>query len=249
MLLHIKLFAGLADVFGSGELVFETDETQLTIARLKELLMQQYPHLSNHLQSAFFAKNHTYAAMNEPVCEEDELALIPPVSGGSEPAVPEEAKPVKYWLTFKRLDSEEAMQRAAHPNRGATLLFVGTTREFTYGKRTLLLQYEAYEPMALAMMKQIGAEIAARWPDTECAIVHRLGQVEIGEASVIIAVSSPHRAACYEASRYAIERLKQIVPIWKKEIWEDGSEWKGAQQHSWSPLVPLRTEKEEENRS
>jgi molybdopterin synthase catalytic subunit len=89
--------------------------------------------------------------------------------------------------------------------------------------------------MALSAMQQIGHELKAQWPGTLCAITHRLGKVDIGEISVVIAVSSPHRAECYEASRYAIERLKQIVPIWKKEIWEDGSEWKGHQQGTWNP--------------
>ena len=106
----------------------------------------------------------------------------------------------------------------------------------TYGQRTVLLEYEAYIPMALKTMETIGEEIENQWPGTLCAITHRLGKVAIAEASVVIAVSSPHRAHCYEASRYAIERLKQIVPIWKKEIWEDGSEWKGSQTGPWNPL-------------
>ncbi|MNG06951.1 Molybdopterin synthase catalytic subunit [compost metagenome] len=90
--------------------------------------------------------------------------------------------------------------------------------------------------MAVKTMEQIGSEISDRWSGTLCAIVHRTGVVDIADISVVIAVSSPHREACYEASRYAIERLKQIVPIWKKEIWEDGSEWKGHQQGPWNPL-------------
>jgi molybdopterin synthase catalytic subunit len=92
--------------------------------------------------------------------------------------------------------------------------------------------------MALAKLRQIGAEITERWPGTRCAISHRIGRVDIAEISVVIAVSAPHRAGCYEASRYAIERLKQIVPIWKKEIWEDGSEWKGHGLGPWDPRVP-----------
>jgi MoaE-MoaD fusion protein len=125
------------------------------------------------------------------------------------------------------------------PQQGATLTFIGSTREFTFGKRTVLLEYEAYTPMALAAMKQIGDEIENQWPGTLCAITHRLGKVGIGEISVVIAISAPHRAECYEASRFAIERLKQIVPIWKKEIWEDGSEWKGHQQGNWDPTRTL----------
>lgn len=106
----------------------------------------------------------------------------------------------------------------------------------TGDQRTVHLEYEAYIPMALSTMKTIGDEINEKWPGTQCAISHRLGKVDIAETSVVIAVSSPHRANAYEASRYAIERLKQIVPIWKKEIWEDGSEWKGHQTGPWDPL-------------
>ncbi|MNF04742.1 Molybdopterin synthase catalytic subunit [compost metagenome] len=93
--------------------------------------------------------------------------------------------------------------------------------------------------MAVATMRQIGDEIAQRWQGALCAISHRIGVVGLAETSVVIAVSSPHRDSCYEASRYAIERLKQIVPIWKKEIWDDGSEWKGHQLGPWNPTLPL----------
>ncbi len=143
-----------------------------------------------------------------------------------------------YELTYAPLSVEQTTAKVIRPEHGAALSFTGTTREFTHGKRTVHLEYEAYEPMALKTMEQIGREIAERWPGTLCAISHRLGKVDIAEISVVIAVSSPHRAECYEASRYAIERLKQIVPIWKKEIWEDGSEWKGHQLGPWNPTAP-----------
>ncbi|UJF36273.1 molybdenum cofactor biosynthesis protein MoaE [Paenibacillus hexagrammi] len=153
--------------------------------------------------------------------------MIPPVSGG---------QPSRCSITYDKIDTERVASLVNHPNHGASLVFIGTTREMTHGQRTVLLEYEAYVPMALKTMETIGEEIDRKWPGTLCAITHRLGKVEIAEASVVIAVSSPHRADCYEASRYAIERLKQIVPIWKKEIWEDGSEWKGSQTGPWNPL-------------
>jgi molybdopterin synthase catalytic subunit len=140
-----------------------------------------------------------------------------------------------YQIVHEAISIEKVSQLVISPSHGATLSFIGTTREFTFGKRTVLLEYEAYIPMALLAMSQIGDEISVQWPGTLCAITHRLGKVEIGEVSVVIAVSTAHRADCYEASRFAIERLKQIVPIWKKEIWEDGSEWKGHQQGTWDP--------------
>lgn len=141
-----------------------------------------------------------------------------------------------YVITNEPLRVDEVLQKVDDPNHGANIAFVGTTREYTYGKRTLSLKYEAYIPMALKTLEQIGKEIDHKWADTKTAISHRLGTVEIGESSVVIAVSSPHRDDCYQASRYAIERLKQIVPIWKQEIWEDGSEWKGHQLGPWNPM-------------
>ena len=121
-------------------------------------------------------------------------------------------------------------------NHGAALTFVGTTREMTGEQRTVHLEYEAYVPMALSQMANIGSEISERWPGVRCAISHRIGQVDVAEISVIIAVSSPHRSDCYDASRYAIERLKQTVPIWKRKYgtmvpsgrdinWDPGTPW------------------------
>jgi len=142
-----------------------------------------------------------------------------------------------YEITEGPIDPTDVGRKVIVPEQGATLLFVGTTREWTQGKRTVLLEYEAYVPMALKAMAQIGDEIAERWPGARCAITHRVGRVDVAEASVVIAVSAPHRDVCYEASRHAIERLKQIVPIWKKEVWEDGTEWKGAQTGPWNPMA------------
>lgn len=141
-----------------------------------------------------------------------------------------------YVITRDKIEFEQVTAKTVRPEHGATLAFIGTTREWTHGKRTVVLEYEAYSPMALKAMRQIGDEIAQRWNGAVCAITHRIGRVDIAEASVVISVSAPHRDACYEASRYAIERLKQIVPIWKKEVWEDGTEWKGAQTGPWNPL-------------
>jgi molybdopterin synthase catalytic subunit len=141
-----------------------------------------------------------------------------------------------YVITDAPLDITQVTNKVIDADHGASLSFVGTTREHTHGQRTVSLEYEAYIPMALKTMEQIGEEIAKRWPGAKIAISHRIGLVGIGEISVIIAVSAPHRDRCYEANRYAIERLKQIVPIWKKELWEDGSEWKGHQQGPWNPI-------------
>jgi Molybdopterin converting factor, large subunit len=237
----IRLFAGLNERLGTSLIELNAQHSALTVAALKALLIERFPSHEHLIQLCFLACNQTYATDEAVINHTDELALLPPVSGGEETAsdsmqAPEVAAPL-YWLTDQPISVEEVTRRVITPDNGASLAFVGTTREWTAGQRTVRLEYEAYAPMAVRTMEQIGEEIAARWNGARCAIAHRTGIVDVADISVVIAVSSPHRNECYEASRYAIERLKQIVPIWKKEIWEDGSEWKGHQTGPWNPLA------------
>ncbi|GGG74940.1 molybdenum cofactor biosynthesis protein [Paenibacillus radicis (ex Gao et al. 2016)] len=239
---NIKLFAGLPERFGASNISIADTAEQLTAGQLKQLLAERYPEHADLLRISFVACNQTYASDDAIVRCSDELALLPPVSGGqpSENASSTGRAAIpRYVITAEPIQSDEVLRKVIVAEHGASLVFVGTTREWTQGQRTIRLEYEAYEPMAVKMMEQIGDELAERWPGTLCAITHRIGDVAIAETSVVIAVSSPHRESCYEASRYAIERLKQIVPIWKKEIWEDGSEWKGHQLGPWQPAKPL----------
>ncbi|WP_199426409.1 molybdenum cofactor biosynthesis protein MoaE [Thermaerobacillus caldiproteolyticus] len=134
-----------------------------------------------------------------------------------------------FMITEKPISIEKVIQKVIRPEAGAITTFIGTVRELTNGKRTLFLQYEAYVTMAEKMLVQIGKEIREKWPEAKVAITHRIGKLDIGDIAVVIAVSTPHRNDAYEANRYAIERIKQIVPIWKKEHWEDGTEWVGNQ--------------------
>nr|WP_226530176.1 molybdenum cofactor biosynthesis protein MoaE [Metabacillus niabensis] len=124
---------------------------------------------------------------------------------------------------------EEITNKVIRNEAGAVTTFTGTVREFTYGKRTLSLEYQAYEKMAVKKLEQIGEEIKEKWSDAKVAITHRIGKLEISDIAVVIAVSTPHRKDAYAANEYAIERIKQIVPIWKKEIWESGEAWIGDQ--------------------
>jgi len=124
---------------------------------------------------------------------------------------------------------EEITSKVIRNEAGAVTTFIGTVREFTHGKRTLSLEYQAYEKMAVKKLEQIGKEINEKWNDSKVAITHRIGKLEITEIAVVIAVSTPHRKDAYAANEYAIERIKQIVPIWKKEIWENGESWIGDQ--------------------
>jgi molybdopterin synthase catalytic subunit len=248
MRIQLYLFAGLADLLGGATVTVELPGERATAGELKRWLAERNPNSASLIEASFVAKNQAYAEDNEPFGEGDELALIPPVSGGggavdgSDPAGALAAAAVRqYEVTYSPLDVEAVTRKVICPEHGAALTFCGTTREYTDGKRTTLLEYEGYVPMAVKTLAQIGAEIAERWPGALTAITHRLGRVDIGEISVIIAVSTPRRADCYEASRYAIERLKQIVPIWKKEVWEDGSEWQGSQLGPWDPTAAPKT--------
>ncbi|XEC96430.1 molybdenum cofactor biosynthesis protein MoaE [Paenibacillus tarimensis] len=238
----IQLFAGLSERFGQTSISLAFEEPELQIRELKERIIERFPEHSDLVRVSFVAKNQAYASDDEYITGTDEIALLPPVSGGEDTQIVH-GKEVDgnslFQVTSSPLSVEHITALVNSPANGAALTFIGTTREWTYGKRTVRLEYEAYIPMAEHTLRQIGDEINSKWPGARCAIHHRIGVVEIAEASVVIAVSAPHRAQCYEASRYAIERLKQVVPIWKKEIWQDGSEWKGHQLGPWNPLSPL----------
>lgn len=127
------------------------------------------------------------------------------------------------------LSMEEVVSKVKQRECGAICSFIGTVRELTHGKRTLKLEYQAYKPMAIKTLEQIGQEVQQKWPGSTIAITHRVGTLEITDIAVVIAVSTPHRKAAYEANEYVMERIKQIVPIWKKEYWEDGTKWIGDQ--------------------
>jgi len=129
-------------------------------------------------------------------------------------------------LTEKPIDPTAVLAQVASHDAGAVVLFLGTTREFTHGRRTASLEYECYPKMAEKKLAELASQARRRWPLTACAIVHRLGHLELGEASIAIAVSAPHRQAAFEAGQWLIDTIKEVVPIWKCENWADGTtEW------------------------
>lgn len=136
---------------------------------------------------------------------------------------------MNFEIAKETIDIQSVINKVVRRDAGAITTFIGTVRELTNGKKTLFLIYEAYEAMAVKKLKQIGQEIEERWEGSNVAITHRVGRLDITDVAVVIAVSTPHRADAYEANRYAIERIKEIVPIWKKEHWENGEEWMGNQ--------------------
>lgn len=235
MQISILLFAGLADVVGQSSIELELPEGA-TVRDLINRLAEKYPHAEKLIRNSAIALNQEYAEQEQEIHPNAEVAVIPPVSGGEKPFCS---------VTEKPLSADELIQKVTNPYAGAVLTFAGTVREFTHGQRTVSLEYEAYAPMAVRKMEEIGEEIEKRWPGVRIAMAHRIGNLRIGEISLLIAVASPHRNEAFESGHYAIERLKEIVPIWKKEIWEDGSAWQGPQTGPWDPRkkpgIPKKT--------
>lgn len=139
---------------------------------------------------------------------------------------------MNFEISKEPINTQAVIDKVVQREAGAITTFIGTVRELTHGKKTLYLIYEAYESMAVKKLEQIGREIEEKWEGSKVAITHRVGKLDITDIAVVIAVSTPHRADSYEANRYAIERIKEIVPIWKKEHWEDGQEWIGNQKET-----------------
>lgn len=150
------------------------------------------------------------------------------------------------WITGEPIEINDVITKVVRPEAGAVNTFIGTVREFTKGKKTLYLEYQAYASMAEKKLAEICVEIDKKWGNTETAIAHRVGRLEISDVAVVIAVSTPHRKDAFAASSYAIERIKEMVPIWKKEHWEDGDLWIGDQKEekSYENQVPVKGEME-----
>lgn len=186
-----------------------------------------FPRLAVLRPSIVFARNQHFSAASAPVEDGDEVAFLPPVSGGSGPYLHEKTDDRGNFFAITRdpIDAGELRQRILDGSDGAIVLFEGVVRNNTKGRATRFLDYEGYEPMALEAMARIGREIASQYQVGRIAMVHRLGLMQIGEASVMIAVAAPHRRPAFEAALEGINRLKKTVPIWKKEHFEDGEVW------------------------
>jgi len=190
-----------------------------------ELILASYPQLQRFGRSLLFAVNQEYAAPEIPIAEGDELAIFPPVSGGSSDELNQPKSHDFFQLTPEPLDVGDIARRVVLPHCGATVTLDGYAREWTRCRRTLYLAYEAYEEMAVKQMEHLGMEAHEQFEIAHIGIVHRTGRVNIGETSIVIAVSAPHRRAAFATCEWAIREVKRTVPIWKKEIFEDGEEW------------------------
>jgi molybdopterin synthase catalytic subunit len=209
MKVAVRLFAALRERAGAREADLELDDGASVDDVWPALGLGDEP------AGLVYAVNRTYVERGTPLADGDEVALIPPVSGGA------------FLLSGEPLSLERAASEVASDDAGAIATFVGTTRARSRGRDVIRLEYEAYEGMAEAEMERIAGELRARHDVIDVAIHHRVGPVEIGETSVVIAVSAAHRSAAFDACREAIDTLKQTVPLWKKELYVGGEEWIG----------------------
>lgn len=225
MQIHVLLFATLRDRVGERKLTLQYPGESATLGDLKAYLVRQYPALADNLPSANSAINEEFAFDADPVKDGDEVAFFPPVSGGQSDL------PEVFQLAEEPIDHDEIVHAVTTPETGAVVVFSGMVRGKTqkdgHLPQTSHLEYEAYESMALAKMKQVADEIRQQYPDVlGIAIIQRVGRLEVGQNTILIACSSAHRdGGCFEGARYGIDRLKEIVPVWKKEIGTAGETW------------------------
>jgi molybdopterin synthase catalytic subunit len=217
MQVRVLFFGILKDLTGKA-----SDPVDLrdgaTVRDLLALYEAQMPRLKESLPSLAIAVNQSYADPETVLHNDDEVALLPPVSGGGPDST-------RSAIVREKIQTQEIVSGLKRGEDGATLVFEGIVRNQTRGRRTLYLDYEAYEPMALQEMESLSAQALQQFQIRDVAIIHRLGRLEIGETSVLIAVASAHRAPAFEACRWLIDTLKRTVPIWKKEYFEDGAVW------------------------
>jgi len=187
-----------------------------TVSTAFQSLVAKFSELERFGRSLLFAVNQEYATRETVLRDNDELAVFPPVSGGSHDF---------FEITTEPIDVGAVARRVVLPECGATVTLDGYAREWTKGQHTLYLVYEAYDAMALTEMQRLGVEAHERFDIAHLGIVHRTGRLEIGETSVVIAASAPHRQAAFQACEWTIKELKRTVPIWKKEVFENGEVW------------------------
>jgi molybdopterin synthase catalytic subunit len=223
MRVRVLFFGVLKDMVGRAEETVEVGP-DATLGTVFEQYAERFATLRDRRSSILFARNREFATSDTALSEDDEVALLPPVSGGSGPKIQDEAGHF-FAITREQIDGQALARRLQRPEDGAVIVFEGVVRNNTKGRPTLYLEYECYEEMAIGRMAQIGREIAGQFAIGRIGMVHRLGRLQIGEASVAIVATAPHRKPAFEAALEGINRLKREVPIWKKEFFADGATW------------------------
>jgi molybdopterin synthase catalytic subunit len=213
---HVRLFASYREAAGVGHLELDLRPGASVKDAIAEIA-RRHPLVSEG-RSVVIAKNREYVTPDEPLADGDEIALIPPVSGG-------EATIPRVRVMSTRLSVDEAIAAASERAWGGIVVFLGTVRESSRGKRVTHLEYEAYAEMAEAKMAQIAEALEKKHAPCRVVLHHRIGDLAIGEIAVIVVAGAPHRDAAFQAARQAIDDLKTVVPIWKKEYSDDGAVW------------------------
>lgn len=223
MQIRVLFFGMLKDLAGRPSDSLSLPENA-TLADVLNHYERAIPRLNEFMSSVALSVNQQYAAPDTRLSPGDEVALLPPVSGGcAESSSSERSKHAA--IVNGAIDTAALVKGIRHPEDGAIAVFEGIVRNHSRGRRSLYLDYEAYEGMALKQMEELAARALSEFGIRDVALVHRLGRLEIGETSVLIVVASAHRAAAFDACRWLIDTLKRTVPIWKKEYFEDGAVW------------------------
>jgi MoaE-MoaD fusion protein len=225
---RVRLFARYREATGQERLDVDLPDGS-TVESAWSAVVTRHPVLSEYRPFTLFAVGHDYVPSDHRLRAGDELCLFPPVSGGSGEASERPAADVFRVVTHP-LSADALAALLDDPGAGGIVLFSGVVRDEKGGRRVKFLEYEGHAPMAEAKLREIGAAIRARWPGVRrVAMLHRLGRLEIGESSVLLGVSAAHRGEAFDACEFAIDTLKQTIPIWKKEHFEDGEVWVGLQ--------------------
>ena len=221
MRVRVRLFARYREALGREQLEVDLPEDG-TVESAWSAVADRHPELVPYRPFTLFAVGQDYVTPDHRLRPDDELCLFPPVSGGAGADI--------YRVVTEPLSPDAIAAEVDDPGAGGIVIFSGVVRNETGGRPVKFLEYEAHAPMAEVKMRKIGESLRARWPGVKrVAMLHRIGRLEIGEASVLIAVSAAHRGDAFEACRYAIDTLKRTVPVWKKEHFEDGEVWVGLQ--------------------
>ncbi len=239
MRVSLRLFAGLHDLVGRKDIVMDLAEGA-TVDQLKVRIADEYPVVRPLLKTLVFAIDDEYIPTNQVLHEGAEVSLIPPVSGGAQ-AVEGPPATEPFWVTGQRLEPhvQTLVDLVRRDDNGAIALFYGVVRNNSEGRRVEWIEYEAHESMALKKMREVAAQTKNQFPAVGAiGVWHRIGTLEIGETSLLVAVASPHRKEAFEACHWAVDRIKEVVPVWKKEHWQGGAAWVGGHPVEPPPSTP-----------
>jgi molybdopterin synthase catalytic subunit len=236
MRIRVLFFGLLKDICGRAEDLLELP-AGASLRSVFDHYAGLFPQLAGMAQSIVLARNREFAPPSEILADGDEVALLPPVSGGAFPYEIAEPEGHFFALTRDPIDTRAAESHLLQGFDGALVTFHGVVRNNTRGRATLRLEYECYEQMAIRKMAEIGRGIAGQFAISRIALIHRLGTMEIGETSVLVVAAAPHRKPAFEAALEGINRLKRLVPIWKKEFFEDGEVWVEGEWDNSAPRV------------